>query len=877
MNPPRVIRTLLVGDEPRDIVFAGPQRSRAFITAAHRGQHRTDRSLRTAPGAGDPQLTTPGIPRADVWVFDTDNLGETAGGTPLKIVELFGDTPRALAASPDGKVVYAAAFHSGNQTAAVHEGAVCNFFTTQPCEGDGVRSPNGLPQGRMPGGLPGPATNITGEYAPETSLIVQFDNASGEWRDSEGRNWSNGIRFFLPDHDVFAINAETLEQQEDCEHVGTILFNMAVNPISGVVYVSNTEAQNLTRFEGPGTFGGSTVQGNLHQARITLIHPNQGTVKPRHLNRHIDYTARPAPPGTKQHRLSTPLDMVVSQDGQQLYVAAFGSSKVGVFDIADLENDTLWDGVGQEFDPTTASAQYIPVTGGGPSGLALDETRGRLHVATRFDNGLSVIGLTTRTERMHTTFHNPEPPSIIEGRPLLYDAFRSASNGEASCASCHIFGDFDTLAWDLGNPGEPNTRNPQPINFESLIPFDEFGTHLVLNGTGKIRDFASMKGPMTTQTLRGMAHHGHLQMRGDRANGFFGQDTPHTEDARLSFWNFIVAFQSLQSLLGLNTHPTDPQLQEGVEKFTDFILQVIPPPNPIRRLNNSLTLAQRRGRKFFMGPRRSDGLASDFGSPEPLGFTCEGCHTLDPAQGRFGTDGHSSFEGEIQLIKTAHLRNMYQKVGMFGMPNRLGFNPLASHHTGDQIRGFGILHDGATDTIFSFLQGDVFNNQGDVGFNKGNPQRRDVEQYMFAFESDAAPVVDQQVTLSDAVSRSAAHKRLSLLEQRARTPFVSKMLEGQVTECDLITKGIVDDQERGYLCRPETRDYISDRRAEAPLKPGHIRKLAIQPGQELTFTCVPPGSGYRLGLDRDNEGVRDQDERDLGFNLADADSTPSLS
>src|SRR5262249_18192995 len=34
----RVARTLLVGDEPRDIVFAGPGRSRAFITAAHPGQ-----------------------------------------------------------------------------------------------------------------------------------------------------------------------------------------------------------------------------------------------------------------------------------------------------------------------------------------------------------------------------------------------------------------------------------------------------------------------------------------------------------------------------------------------------------------------------------------------------------------------------------------------------------------------------------------------------------------------------------------------------------------------------------------------------------------------------------------------------------------------
>src|SRR4051794_3203698 len=32
----RVVRTLLVGDEPRDIVFAGPDRRRAFITTAHR-------------------------------------------------------------------------------------------------------------------------------------------------------------------------------------------------------------------------------------------------------------------------------------------------------------------------------------------------------------------------------------------------------------------------------------------------------------------------------------------------------------------------------------------------------------------------------------------------------------------------------------------------------------------------------------------------------------------------------------------------------------------------------------------------------------------------------------------------------------------------
>src|SRR6266850_7943795 len=63
-SPPRVVRTLLVGDEPRDIVFAGPGGNRAFITTAHRGQN----------GPDDPQLTTPGVGRADVWVFDADAL-----------------------------------------------------------------------------------------------------------------------------------------------------------------------------------------------------------------------------------------------------------------------------------------------------------------------------------------------------------------------------------------------------------------------------------------------------------------------------------------------------------------------------------------------------------------------------------------------------------------------------------------------------------------------------------------------------------------------------------------------------------------------------------------------------------------------------------
>ncbi|MEI9974842.1 MAG: hypothetical protein WDO73_24000 [Ignavibacteriota bacterium] len=87
---------------------------------------------------------------------------------------------------------------------------------------------------------------------------------------------------------MFAVNANTLSQTAAFAHVGTTLFNMATNPVSGTLYVSNTDAVNNVRFEGPGVFGGHTVQGHLAEARITAIAGS--AVSPRHLNKHIDYS-----------------------------------------------------------------------------------------------------------------------------------------------------------------------------------------------------------------------------------------------------------------------------------------------------------------------------------------------------------------------------------------------------------------------------------------------------------------------------------------------------------------------------------------------------------------------------------------------------------
>ncbi|HEU4733901.1 MAG TPA: hypothetical protein VFT22_38675 [Kofleriaceae bacterium] len=828
---PHVTRTLLVGDEPRDIVFAGSS-NLAFITTAHRGQQRTDASISGVQGAGDPQFTTPSVPRADVWVFNPASLGNTLGGTPVKIMSFFTDTPRALAVSPDRTTVFVAGFKTGNQTSIVNEGLICQGFDpSTPCT-----NPDGSVS---PGGNPGPATDATGEQAPEVSLIVKFNNATGHWEDELHRVWDHAFRFRLPDTDVFAINANQLTQTASFAHVGTTLFNMVTNPATGELYVSNTEARNEVRFEGPGNFGGHTVQGHLAESRVTII---SGTsVTPIHLNKHIDYTKLAGQPGfdatAASHSLSSPVDMAVSPDGKTLYVAAFGSSKIGVFDTAALRSNS--------FDPRQISSNYIPVSGGGPSGLVLDSARGRMYVATRFDNAVKVVDLASKAETAAVTLPNPEPASVVNGRPMLYDATHNSGNGEAACASCHIFGDLDDLAWDLGNPDDKVKSNPLPLNLGDPLVV-ALGKQLFkfpgqINGTGQTNVFHPMKGPMTTQTLRGLANSGSMHWRGDRSNGQFGVDA---FDANLSFDNFIVAFTDL---VGAAAQPAAADMQ----RFTDFQLQVVEPPNPVRALNNSLNSAQSAGRDFFAGSRPADGVNLGFDIGQPTAFTCEGCHELDPAEGEFGTSKHGSFEGIIaQMFKIPHLRNMYTKVGMFGGVKINAFDAPDSGATGDQIRGFGFTNEGSVDTMFRFFTALVFHPQINSGFPLINPDatRRNVEQFLLAFDSDLAPIVGQQVTLTSG-NASAVGPRITLFEQRANASFTSKILGGTVKECELVAKVVQGGTSRGFLYDPSSGTFVPSGGGTA-LTDSQLRALASTAGQEVTFTAVPTGSGARIAAIR---------------------------
>lgn len=775
-----VVRTLHVGDEPRDIVITG---GRAYITTAHRGQ-----------AGPDPQLGTPGIGRADVWVFPVAGERVSMAGIPLTIITLFTDTPRALAVSPDGGTVYAAGFRTGNRTTTVVDRVAV--------DADGL-----LPPFADAGGAP---------QLP-TGLIVGHDGE--HWRSADGRIWDAQVKFDLPDRDVFAIDARAVIPRAVPGHawagVGTVLYGMAVHPRSGEIFVANTDANNRTRFEGVGALGHGTLRGDLHRARISIL-GRGGAVRTRWLNPHLADAGSPKP-ADRDASLATPMSPVFSADGERLYVAGFGSSALGVYDVAELR-------AGHH-----GPARQIAVLGGGPSGIVLDERRGRAYVTTRFDNAVSIIDLRAGAEVDKLFLANPEPLAIREGRPFLYDARLTSANGEASCAGCHVFGDTDHLAWDLGDPDLVNVpdRNPRvPLIVRPPIPFTD-------------GYFQALKGPMTTQSLRGMANHGPMHWRGDRTGA---DDAPSVQpdsgayDERAAFAAFDGAFVSL---LGRDEMLDDAQMAA----LTDFALALTYPPNPIRRLDDRDTFVQARGREVYFGAV-TDGVSN-----------CNGCHTLDPdgnaehgveRPGFFGTDGRSSFDGIFQVMKIPHLRNAYQKVGMFGVPANdavLPLQPDHGQHLGAQVRGFGFAHDGAVDTLYRFFSALQFaprpagtiapDDPGNPGLGidiQGLFDRVALADFVLAFPSNLAPIVGHQITM-DWSNRLMALPRLWLMVEQA-----------DHGRCDLVAHARMRRRMRGAL-------YVGG--GQMQLDDGGLARIsAVLWIDRVTFTCVPPGEGDRYAFDR---------------------------
>lgn len=745
-----IVDTIAVGDEPTDVAFAS---GRAFVTLA---------------GNQD---------RVKVYDANTRALVAT--------LDIFGDDPRALAVNAAGTEVYAVVLESGNQSTTL--------FHTLVADGGGP-PPEDPP--RL-GGL---------GAAPDVGLIVQRNPANGDWEDEDGNDWSAYIDFNLPDYDVFVIDADagTPSVIRRLPRVGTTLFDVAVQPGTGDLWVPNTDARNVVRFE-------PKLRGHLVETRVTVVDPVTGVVPPAiDLNSHINYNLTPGPPAEIAASLAHPVSGVFNASGSTYYVAGMGSRKVGVVDAG------------------TGAVDDLINVGDGPSGLALNEADNRLYVLNRFDNTISTVNTVTNTELgkigvAGAARFDPSPDVIKVGRKFLYDGELSSGHGDTACATCHTFANFDNIAWELGSPqGSFVDYDAAPwVTFAPLGPSTD--------------GFDPQKGPMTTQTLRGLEAMEPFHWRGDRQN----------------FQHFNSSFINL---MGRSTQIAAADM----DAFTDFIMTVKFPPNPFRNLDNSMPTAltvpsQNGGGATANGNPNNGQTAFNVPNLDGGAFTCNLCHLLPT--GTTNNLFNGQLEGESQDFKIPHLRNMYEKVGFDvirpQLPNGDGNNIGLT----DQKRGFGFIHDGAV-SLTEFLAASVFQST--------TQQERDLFAFMLAFPTETRPAVGRQQLVTTANKNNAA----------VTTTINTLISQSEALGCDLIVKGTIGGVAKGFVYDNATNNFLSDSLSEAPQNEATLRGTVLAAGDHLVYMGVPSGAGVRMGIDRDRDTWLDRSEVALGFDPANPNSNP---
>ncbi len=797
----RVVRTLATDDEPCDVVFAGSP-ERAFVSCS--------------------QANT-------VLVFDPADL--TAA--PQRI-DIEAEDPRALAVSPDGSRVYAAIFESGNGSTILGGGStMANGYPPNV-----VNEPGGPYGGQNP--PPNDGANFEPQIGagvptpPGVGLIVK-KNPVGQWLDDNGGDWSSlvsgpnavlsgrAVGWDLPDRDVAVIDARTLAVTW-IPSLMNLCMALDVRP-GGDVTVVGTDAKNEVRFE-------PNLTGVF--VRVMLgVAPTSGPSAVADLNLHLDYSVGTVQQSIRDRALGDPRGIVWNAAGDRGYVSGMGSNNVVAIDASGAR---------------VGAAPTIEV-GEGPTGVVLDESRGRLYVLNKFGASISVVLLATELEIERVAFHDPSPAAVRIGRKHLYDTHKSSGLGQIACASCHVDARTDRLAWDLGNPGG------------SVKAFDQNCLG------GGCQAWHPMKGPMLTQTFQDIIGKEPLHWRGDR----FGLE------------EFAQAFIGLQ---GASQTLTAEEMQE----FEDFLATIHFPPNPFRELDNSLPTDLPLPGQFTPGRFGPEGLPMPNGNavaglalyrPPSLldGVACVTCHTLPtglgpdaaftgvwsplPA-GPFGERhlGVVSVDGSTNVsLKVPHLRNLYERTGF-----------EASQAT--SRAGFGMLHDGSVDSIARFLSEPVFGVQS-------LQEVADLTAFMMAFSGsdlppgapsnpleppgvasrDAHAAVGQQTTLVDAGNPDVG--------QLARIDALVALAD--TNEVGLVVKATVGGTARGYAYAGGGI-FQSDRAAEAVT--AAALRAGAAPGAERTYTVVPKGSETRIGVDRDEDGHLDRDELDFGSDPADAADFP---
>lgn len=315
------------------------------------------------------------------------------------------------------------------------------------------------------------------------------------------------------------------------------------------------------------------------------------------------------------------------------------------------------------------------------------------------------------------------------------------------------------------------------------------------------------KGPQGTQSMRGIEETGPFHWRGERA----------------TLTAFDVTFP------GLFEHEVAGEPSKIPEQdFADleeYIRSLVYRPNPFQNRDRTYSPQAQSGHDLFV----ADLLAGVDG--------CAVCHELPLATNGEILREHPGVE-LAPSVQVAQLRGIFEKHPKATHDLGAGFGEVAT-------TGLGILHDARFPDLPSFLDG---------AFDLTDPEEDDLLAFLREFDTGISPAGAWQVTVHASNAATFYDDELAWLLQAADEGQCDVVLTTKMLNVAGTWVAITGAYDR------DTGMFQLPWEALGQFTAQQFIDLAPTPWGATTFHGLPPGMGWRWGVDWDNDGLYNMDE-----------------
>lgn len=553
----------------------------------------------------------------------------------------------------------------------------------------------------------------------------------------------------------------------------------------------------------------------------------------------------------------------------RIFVACMGSDTVSVV-IPNASNFPASRVIRVDTNAGGFSAANLGGQMRGPRALAFkDSTPRRLYVLNRVEHSVTVMNpdfnLASPASAVLATFDlagQVAPPRVRNGRKIFYTS-KLSGGGKSACASCHIDGDSDQLSWNLSGPGLIDATTVLPGALLPILPGGQLGT------------MTNHKGPMVTQTLRGLLNYEIFDNL--VADLLYSNQPYHWRGDKGFFTDFNAAFLNLMGFCAAGVTCVDPGGNGAKNKgipdsdmaaFRDFINTITQEPNP----------EQPKTRTYSGSPWSDPDNPPPAGSQQELlelnnvtvgsgairglkifhmitqAENCLQCHALPEGSDNDLTEtlGNQVLTLPPSQLETAATRDLVRKEKFLFRRSGNPASPLIA--TGVRTAEFGLVHTGE-DHILPFGSGSIF--AFVTGFETGGtfnpPETVDVSLYLREFDSGVAPAIGLSFTVeqpfySNPANQPVVDAIIDLLEGQANAANIGVAAHLQVAGTtrgfwfDVTENGSFNYQEEPYSGVPSVIGPLSRTLLMSFVGAGGAA------GNHVTFFATPLGSDRRVAF-----------------------------